>query len=322
MGATKLLARHHTGKLRHHKHTSYGALAVILVLACLPLVAASRSVAYAATSGGGGYQTYAVVAGPIPKTAPTINTPANGTHFTTADPVLVKGSCPNSTLVKIFKNGVLAGAGLCQGGAYQLQIDLFVGSNSLIAIAYNANDVASPESVPTSVQLILPGSDLNGSDQLNNQGAPAGQFYITSEVFHRGSSVGDTTTWPLIIGGGQPPYAVSVSWGDGKTDLVSRGDANRFDISHVYSQPSGDHGGFTIVIKATDQAGTASYLQLVAIVSGQTKAAAGLVSGVTGGYGHSTIIRTAWQVMLVATIVVFSFWLGEKREARLLGRTA
>lgn len=287
----------------------------------VPLLSASRSIAYASTEGGGAYQTYAVVPGAIPKDPPTIVNLTNGTTFTTSDPVLVKGSCPSGTLIKIFKNEVLAGAALCQNGVYQLSIELFVGNNSVIARAYNANDVTSPDSTPVSVQLLLPGSRLTGTDQLNTLGAPAGQFYMTSEIFHRGASAGDSMIWPLILAGGQAPYAVSVSWGDGKTDLLSRGDAGRFDIDHTYTKPGGYRGSYTITIEATDQLGNKSFIQLVAIVSGDNQTT-GIVSSVKGGYDRSSALRIAWQMLAVAAIVVVSFWLGEKRETTLVKRLA
>ena len=318
-GSSKLLAGHHTGKIRPHQHTSYASLAIILLMAVVPLLSASQSVAFASTNGGGAYQTYAVVPGAIPKDPPTISNLLAGQIFATSDPVLVKGSCPGGTMVKIFKNEVLAGATLCQNGSYQLSIDLFVGNNSVIARAYNTNDVTSPDSNPVSVQLLLPGSKLTGSDQLNNFGAPAGQFYVTSELFHRGATAGDTMSWPLILAGGQAPYAVNVSWGDGKTDLLSRGDTGRFDISHVYAKPGGYRGSYTIVVTATDQAGNKSFIQLIAIVSGNVQPA-GIVSNVKGGYNYSTVLRLAWQMLAVAAIVVISFWLGEKREAEVLKR--
>ncbi|MEO8104763.1 MAG: hypothetical protein ABI602_00300, partial [Candidatus Saccharibacteria bacterium] len=165
----------------------------------MPVSLASRSIAYASTEGGGNYGVYAVVPGPTPKSSPTIANLTNGTTFAVSDPVVVRGSCPSDTLVKIFKNEILAGAAVCQNGAYQLSIDLFIGNNSLIARAYNANDVTSPDSAPVSVQLTLPGTPLVGSDQLNTAGAPAGQFYVTSEISHRGANAGDSLSWPLIL---------------------------------------------------------------------------------------------------------------------------
>jgi hypothetical protein len=317
-GYTKLLAHHHTGKIRHHKHTSYGSLALILLLTFIPVLVASRTVASAATDGSGAYDTYAVVPAPKPG-APTISNLVSGQTFSSSDPVNVQGSCPTKTLVKVFKNEILAGAALCQNGSYQMSIDLFVGNNSLVARAYNANDVAGPDSPIISVQLTLPGSTLNGSSLLNTTGAPAGQFYITSEQFYRGANVGDTMTWQLIIAGGTSPYAVNVSWGDGKSDLISRTDAGRFAINHVYTKPAGSNGSYTVIVKATDKAGEESYIQLVAIVSGDSQTI-GVVGGISGGYTKSTIIRVTWQVLVVLILITFSFWLGEKREAWIMKR--
>lgn len=315
---TKLLAKKHTAKLRHHKHTSYGSLLLILVLVLVPVFGASRAVAADAglppvTDSEG---VFGVVAGPVPKTAPTIQNLTSGQVFTTSDPVRIQGSCPAGTLVKVFKNEVFAGGTLCQNGSYQLSIDLFIGDNSLIARAYNTNDVASPDSVPVSVTLSLPGSSLDGTSQLSNASA-ANQYYVTSELSHRGAEVGATMTWPLILSGGTQPYAVSVSWGDGKTDLVSRQSPGRFDISHVYESSGGYRGSYQIIIKSTDAAGNKSYLQLTSIVSGGKKAV-GIAGSVSGGYNNSPFIKVAWQLLAATFIAVLAFWLGEKRELRVV----
>lgn len=320
----KILGHEHTGRVRHHRHTSYAGLTIVLLLSLLPLFSASRAVASAAAIDPtqpvtSSYGTYAVVAGKIPSSAPTITSVASGRTYTTSDPIVISGSCPTGTLVKIFKNGVLAGSALCQNGTYQLSIDLFIGNNSLIARAYNANDVSSPDSPVVAVQFLPPGTNLNGTSQLNTQGAPAGQFFLTSDVSHRGVTVGQDFTLPITITGGQAPYAISVSWGDGKTDLYSQGDASLLNISHAYGKSAGERGSYVVVVKATDQTGAKSYLQLGAIVSGSTPSA-GVIGSVTQGYNKSVVLRAAWQLLGVAAIIVLSFYLGERRELRLLKR--
>ena len=317
--ASRRLDNSHTGKLRHHQHTSYGSLALLLAFMLVPLTTASGAVASAAnfptpdpveTS----YGTYAVVTGAKP-TKPTITGIANGAVFTTAAPLQVRGSCVNGELIKIFKNEILAGGAYCANGSYQVSIDLFVGNNSLLARAYNANDVVSPDSAPISVQLQLAGTKLEGIGQLNNQGAPAGQFYVTSAITHQGIAVGEVGTWRLTLVGGQPPYAVSVSWGDGKTDLYSAGASGAFDVQHSYSKASG--GSYTIIIKATDQAGAKSYLQLASLVAGDNKPT-GVIGSIQGGYSGSTAVRLGWQLLATAALIVGAFWFGERRELRLL----
>lgn len=306
-GSSKLLPKNHTGKVRHHRHTSYGALTLVLLLTFIPIMLASRSVAFAATTGGGDYGVYGVVVGK-PPLAPTINNLKDGAAYTSSAPITISGSCTTDSLVKIFKNEILAGVALCQKGAYQINVDLFIGTNSIIARSYNANDTPGPDSPAIGVQLTLPGTKLTGTNYE--------QLYITSEAYYRGATAGQELSWPLTVAGGQAPYAVSISWGDGKSDLISRGDANPFTISHTYDKAAGARGSYPVVIKATDQASNTSYFHMIALVTGTP--APGLVGGVTGGYSNSPIVKLAWQGLGIAAIVVVSFWLGELREVKLL----
>ena len=72
--------------------------------------------------------------------------PTTGQSFT-VNPITVEGTCPAKTLVKVFKNGVLAGSTPCQAsGRFTIPIDLLIGKNDLTALAYNANDDPGPDS--------------------------------------------------------------------------------------------------------------------------------------------------------------------------------
>lgn len=292
----------------------------MLLLTLVPLVFASHAVASAASFPtpapvSDSYASYAVVLGPTPG-KPTITNLINGASFTTAEPVQVQGHCNDGELVKVFKNEILAGAAYCAANSYRISIDLFIGTNSVIARAYNANDTVGPDSTTVGVQLQLPGTSLNGTGQLSSQDASAGQFYLTSGITHRGVAVGDTSSWTLVAAGGQAPYAVSVSWGDGKTDLYSRGEGGKFDIEHSYAKLTST-GSFTVVIKASDQSGNKSYLQLATLVSSDKKPA-GVVGSIKSGYNGSTAVRIGWQLLGAAVLVVASFWFGERRELKLL----
>jgi hypothetical protein len=304
----KLLPAHHTGKIRHHRHTSYGSLIAVLLLLCMLLAVVSRSVALAAADPVTASNTvYAVVPGPTPTTPPVINTPTSGTTYTTNDPVTVSGTCPDGTLLKIFKNEVLAGATLCQNGRFSIQIDLFLGSNTLIVRAYNNLGNSGPESAPVVVTKTLPGIDLSEIDR---------QLFVTSEVYYKGVTVGETLSWPITIGGGQAPYAVSVAWGDGTTDLVSRGTEGTFTVQHAYQKAGqGEKGSYNVTILVTDAAGNKTFIHLVSIVGGESPS---VVASIKQGYDWSSTLRVAWQIAAVAILAVLSFWLGERREFRLL----
>ena len=314
---TKLLQHKHTGKLRQHRHTHYGALTLVLLVALTPVLSISHS-ASADTSGGGAVQLNAVVTAPVPQTAPVITQPTNGQIFRSSDPITVQGSCPANTLIKVFKNNVMGGATLCNKGAFKLSMDLFIGTNTLIARPYNANDVAGPDSAPVSVKFLPPGVSLQSTEELNALGVPANAFYITASVFYRGAEAGSQMDWPLTISGGQAPYAINIGWDDGKTDLLSQAAAGSFTAHHTYAHAA-SNGSYTIVIHATDANGQTTYLQMVAIVSGNP-ATAGLSKIVGGGYSSSGIIRLALQLFLIADIVVLAFWLGERREASIFKR--
>jgi hypothetical protein len=314
---TKLLPAGHTGKIRHHRHTSYGFLAAVLALAVAPLVAASCSVALVAADSISGpvtedYTTYAVVPGPPPKTAPAVTNISSGATYTTNDPITVIGTCPDTTLVKVLKNDVLAGAALCQAGHFSVPISLFSGSNALVARAYNANNEASPDSTPIMVRLAIPGVPANTAANT------VSDFFITSDVYYRGVEAGTTTSWQITLTGGQAPYAVNIGWGDGKSDLISRGQPGVLTVEHTYKNPGkGYHGSYNVTATATDQLGNKAFLRLVSIVSGTST---GVASTVKQGYDLSGTIRMAWQVLAAAILVVIAFWLGERREALVLRR--
>jgi hypothetical protein len=312
MNRKKLLPAQHTGKIRHHKHTSYGALALVLLLGLVPLVVASRSVALAAADPVAiNNSVYAVVPGPTPSTAPIITNIPPGTVYTDNNPVVVLGTCPADTLVKIYKNDVFSAATLCQNGRFSTLIDLFLGSNTLIVRAFNTSNNVSPESTPIRVAKELAGINLSNVGQ---------QFVITSDIYYRGVGVGEKLSWPITVTGGQAPYAVSIAWGDGKTDLISRGVPGMFDIQHIYDKPgNGYKNSYDVTITTTDSAGNRSFVHLVSIVTGGDP---GIVGSIKQGYDWSTAIRISWQVMITVILLLLAFWLGERREMRLLRKRA
>lgn len=305
----KILPKHHTGKVVHHRHTSYASLVLLVVLALAPLLYASQSTAQAAATDPVTHteQVYAVVPGEAPDVPAAITNIASGAVFTTNDPVTIAGTCENNTLIKVYKNDVFAGATFCQAGNFSLQIDLFIGVNTLIVRTFNANNVQGPDSAPLVVRHEIPGVTIT-----NKPVVSSGQFFLTTEIFYKGINVGDTLSWPLTLSGGQAPYAVNVGWGDGQSDLISRAEPGIFSIQHQYKQPGkGDKSSYKVTITATDQAGNKAFIQLVTIVSSDKQS---VISSVKQGYDLSGPIRLAWQVMLGTSITLIAFWLGERRE--------
>ncbi len=243
---------------------------------------------------------------PPPSTGATIAIPTNGQGFNDL-PIRVSGVCPNDLLVKIFKNNVFAGSVMCSGGSYSIQIDLFSGQNELVARVYDALDQPGPDSNIVSVIY----SDTR-------QGT-ASRVTLTSNFAKRGANPGQTLIWPIILSGGDGPYAISVDWGDGKTpDLISQPFPGTFEIKHVYDKP----GVYNIIVKATDRNGGIAFLQLVGIANGALSQDNGGVGGTEGGEGGGSgqpQVRLLWQpAALLIPFIIATFWLGKKYELKMI----
>jgi len=274
---------------KNHKY--FFSIAAIIVAVSLPLA----SHAYAITNpqnNGVGLQ--GEVAAPAPTVAASIVSPANGANFT-AVPITLTGSCPANTLVKIFKNGVFGGAVACQAGAYSIQVDLFSGQNELKAIVYDSLNQAGPDSKTITV---------NYTNVVANP-ALSSLVTLTSNFGQRGANPKQELTWPIIISGGNAPYAVSVDWGDlSPADVYSQTAVGQFTIKHTYQQA----GLFKVLIKAVDQNGVSAFLQLSGVANGQV-----VQSSVAGASTTKTpsVSSVTWQVFAFSfSAIIVTFWLG------------
>lgn len=239
---------------------------------------------------------------PPPTEAPTISIPAEGQGFAEI-PITVTGLCTDGLLVRIFKNNVFGGAVMCDGGSYTLEIDLFPGPNELYARQYDDLDQASPESNHRNVTYAIDVPTVPGApDQV------AQRITLTSNFARRGVDPGQELVWPMTISGGRGPYAVSINWGDGKEELLTRPAAGTWDIKHVYDKP----GVYKLIVKATDADGQSAFLQVVAIVNGGTSTASAESTG-------PTVIKTKvlWQpALIIFPLLLSSFWLGKKYQLK------
>lgn len=236
---------------------------------------------------------------PPPKIGATITVPTNGQTFNQI-PITVQGLCPNDLLVKIFKNNIFAGATICKNGSYSLQIDLFSGKNELVARVFDDLDQAGPDSNKVTVTY-------NDADfAVFGPG-----MSLTSDYARRGVSPNVELTWPIILSGGQGPYAISVDWGDGNpTELISLTGPGAFTIKHTYKSP----GIYNILVKGTDRNGSTAYLQLVGVVSGPVAQTAS-----SSQSDKIVIVRVLWWPAAVAIpLIITTFWLGKRHELYVL----
>lgn len=254
---------------------------------------------------GGSVGLQGTISSPPPTQAATISIPRDGQAFGTI-PIDVSGICPKGLLVKLFKNNVFAGSQQCDSGSFSIKIDLFTGANELVARVYDSLDQNGPDS-----------NKVNVSFNDAKQGA-ASRPTLTSTYAKKGVNPGDTLSWPIVLAGGEGPYAISVDWGDSKApDLKSLQFAGTFNIDHKYDTP----GVYNIVIKATDKNGVSAFLQLVGIANGALSQDNAAAQNKNGGGGTTTQVKSKiiWQPAAISIpFVISTFWLGKRHELRVL----
>ena len=229
-----------------------------------------------------------------PSRGATITTPGNGAVFTDV-PITIAGLCPSNVLVKVFSNNVFIGSALCINGSYSLQGNLFSGQNDLVARVYDALDQAGPDSNIVTVTY---------------NDATFAQFgthvQLTSVYAERGAPPQQQLDWPIILSGGNGPYAISIDWGDGSpTDLISQPTTGTITIHHIYKTA----GVYKIIVKATDKNGGTAFLQLVGQATGATQ---------NNSKGSDTAsVRTEvlwWPALAMLPLIFAAFWVGQRHE--------
>ncbi|MEO7364364.1 MAG: hypothetical protein ABIV43_02545 [Candidatus Saccharimonadales bacterium] len=342
-------AHRHTGRVLPRNSTSYPVLAMIVLVVGVLIGGWTHTVGADTPVGSpqisDSYTVKTSVPGPAPTQAATVSTPTDGTHVTDK-PIVVKGSCPPDAgggYVSIYRNGFFSGTALCDGaGAYQLSIDLFVGANQLIARIYNFTDAAGPDSNPITVYYDPPAAPTipidSGTSTKPNQPTKQGfssnaasttpapstslPLSLSTDFKIRGYYVGQQTMWQLDLAGGSGPYAIAIDWGDGSSGIASRADPGQVRLTHTYDKAGAERGSYIVKFTATDADGNQTFLQLLVIVNSQQVSPIGIASPTDGGSLTSGLLgfvsRYIWPSYGIVVLMLASFWLGERREYRLL----
>lgn len=284
------------------KHRQFGQKFVGISLAVLGLSLLPAANAWAANpppqSGSIGLE--ATISSSPPSRAPSIGVPGNGAVFTSV-PITVSGLCQTGLLVKIFDNNIFVGSVVCANGSFSLQIDLFSGQNDLIARLYDALDQAGPDSNKVTVTF--------NDAQFLQFGAPV---TLSSTYAERGAAPGTELDWPVILGGGTGPYAISVDWGDGSpTDLLSLANPGTITLKHTYKLA----GVYRVIIKATDKNGGTAFLQVVGQATGAIQNNA--------KNGSNMLVEKQvlwWPALAMLPLILAAFWIGRRYEAQSIKR--
>ena len=297
-----------------HKRNHYlSRVALGLVLCAISFAHIASAPAKAAVlNEDGSVDLSAIVPGPPPATAPTIDYPTQNMTFSEKN-IPVNGGCIAGLIVKIFRNTNFAGSALCQPtGTYSLQIDLTEGRNDLVALQYDFLNQPSPESetvtvyyLPPSQQPTIPDAPGGGG----GGGAPLPpevarfQLIIQYDYTQQVVFAGEPFRLPIQFAGGTPPYAVSIEWGDGKSTVVSRQDTTQFNNEHIYEKP----GLYKVVIRVSDSEGNQAFLQFVILVNGNPSI---IPQSVQNLFRDNSQLLMLWFIFLWVIIGVIGFILG------------
>lgn len=307
-GPLKLSHHRHSGRLRPHEHTSYLPLAFLVLVVGVALalytLKASADTPYT-TPGTGSVSLTGTVPSAPPKDGATITSPNDGQHFTSS-PITVSGTCPDNDLVEIYKNDIFAGSTPCtSGGTFSIDIDPLFGQNALTAQVYDVLNQAGP--VSNTVNIFYDYS-LAGAASTSFLDLSGSQFLLDTDAVFRGSFPNQTLNVPITVIGGTPPFAINVEWGDSTNQVIPTASDSTFNASHAYTKP----GTYKITIQGTDSKHLAAFLTVAAIINGQPAAA----STTTKTTGNGLFVL--WPLFAVAATALVSFWIGERREKKIL----
>lgn len=145
---------------------------------------------------------------PVPGSPATITYPADQTHFTYT-PITITGTCPTSSYVKLYRNGVFSGSANCISTTnYQIQTDLNLGSNQFIVHVYNITDNEGPQSTTTTVWYDLPVQPLQSTPKLRTSSPP--EILVANSADNVLVSFGYiqyASVYPTVAGTA-PPYSL------------------------------------------------------------------------------------------------------------------
>ena len=216
-------------------------------------------------------------------------------------------------------------------GTFSIQVGLISGTDVLNAQDYNITDVAGPTSPNVSVYY-TPSSQVSTTTQPTTtvktttpiKTVPfsnTNQAFVLRSTYHyQIFQVNQQNQIPVTIIGGDQPYGITVSWGDGQLSTLVRSSSGLFQISHVYTKTVGQVN-YPVSVQAVDSIGQTAFIQLLTVVRGSAVAAATTKSAKNNFL--ATIKQWLWLfwiTWLLMVLVVVSYWLGEREEYKKLKR--
>lgn len=262
-----------------------------------------------------------------PLTDPAVITePSDQARFITPD-ISIKGTCPDASYVKLYKNGIFNGSAPCENGKFELTVHLIKGANQISIKIFNFSDQEGPVSGGVTLYYDTPATNSIPSARsaaLPTANTSAGQLRIITDYKYAVYKSGQPVKLDLALDGGIAPYAAAINWNDGKITPIARTDTSLFSPEHTYEEKPRI---YTYVIKVAvgDSDGNSDYVQLMAVIDGmkqdnRTGKTTLATPGSINPNGLRTLLMYMWPAYLIVVLMVLSFYLGEREERRILLR--
>jgi len=320
----KLHLQHHrhTGKVLHHKHTSYRSLAVIFTLAGLSMLTLSQLANAAADSL---FNITGTLATPVPSVAAVIAAPSNGASLT-ASPTSVAGSCPvvsPQVIVGVDVDGTRAGSSICDdNNDFAVPVTLSPGPHNLIARTYTITGGNGPDSGPLPItysptkplalsrrSVITLASAVKATPKPTTaSSAPVITATADAPFSYLGAS--KAITWSGNISGGSAPYHVLADWGDGSQDDFSV-PAGRQALAHSY--PTVQSHNLTLYIM--DATGDSLTKQFAVAAYSTLAGHSSPLASTTGSSHRSSTVIGLYGLFITILAISAIFWIESKHAA-------
>lgn len=330
----RLVEHKHTIKLIHHRHTSHFSLMFMLLALGLFLFAGDYPIA--AITSSRDVQVNVVVTGPPPTEGSLITTPKSGDSFIDKSSLNVSGTCPVDTFVVIKNNDNLVGTVNCtSAGIFDIDIQLYVGENIIIAQNYDNYNQAGPASGSVKITVsktnpvtgvvetpivvppiitpitpdnpsVIPGKDDNANCEKYDYGTlPSGDNpYVSIVCIPRLFNANIQQYMGVLVWSGVAPYAVSIDLGNAHEPILrSFSEKGYYRVAFTYKKS----GKFNVAVKVTDQNNQISNVQAAVQVNGPTEDP--IITG--GSTNVSTWFETPVPIYVLAVAITLGFWGGD-----------
>ena len=115
---------------------------------------------------------------------------------------------------------------------------------------------------------------------------------------------GQPASLELIFGSGQPPYLVTIDWGDGNSDSYVVKEAGSRLFEHLYRISR----SLTVSTRAADQLGSSLRMDFAAVSFSRDFAVAAPVYPASAVGSAQAAFNTAWWAYGTVVLTVLSLW--------------